>query len=392
MSLLIPIQIQEQFFQKYGSQPLIIRSPGRINLIGEHTDYNLGFVLPAAIDKAIYLGFAINGLNRCRVYSLDYQEEASFSLDDIQPGEGWITFIKGVTATLIREGHSVPGFDCIFGGDIPIGAGLSSSAALENGVGFGLNALFGLGIDRLDLVKISQKAEHEFAGVKCGIMDMFASMMGKQDSAIRLDCRSLDYDYFPVNLGDCQLLLCDTQVSHTLAGSEYNTRREECQTGVDILRQHYPEINSLRDANINQLENIKDLLPGKVYQRCIYVIQENQRLLASCDALEDGLLENFGKLLYGSHEGLSRSYEVSCDELDYLVEQTRTMDYVLGARMMGGGFGGCTLNLIRKEEKETFISAVSTSYLREFGRLPKFYEVHIEEGTSGWELTSGISK
>ncbi|HSI78699.1 MAG TPA: galactokinase [Lunatimonas sp.] len=382
MSLTIPNQIQEQFNQKFGIEPLVVRSPGRINLIGEHTDYNEGFVLPAAIDKAIYLGFAKNGLDRCRVYSIDYQEDASFSLNDIQPGGGWITFIKGITATLIQDGHSVRGFDCIFGGDIPIGAGLSSSAALENGVGFGLNALFALGIDRLDLVKLSQKAEHEFAGVKCGIMDMFASMMGKQDRAIRLDCRSLDYDYFPLYLGDCQFLLCDTQVSHSLADSAYNTRREECQSGVNILRQHYPAIESLRDVGLGQLEEIKDLLPGKVYQRCAYVIQENQRLTSSCEALENGDLETFGKLLYGSHEGLSHSYEVSCAELDYLVEQTRSMDYVLGARMMGGGFGGCTLNLIKKQEKETFIAEISASYLREFGRSPKFYEVQIEDGTS----------
>lgn len=382
MSLSIPSQIQEQFIKKYGSQPLIVRSPGRINLIGEHTDYNEGFVLPAAIDKAIYLGFAKNGLDLCNVYSIDYQEEGSFSLNDIRPGGGWITFIKGVTATLVQYGHTVNGFDCVFGGDIPIGAGLSSSAALENGVGFGLNALFGLGIDRLDLVKISQKAEHEFAGVKCGIMDMFASMMGKQDRAIRLDCRSLDYDYFPVNLGNYQFLLCDTQVSHSLADSAYNTRREECQNGVDILRQHFPVINSLRDAGMDQLEQVKDFLPGKSYQRCAYVIQENQRVIASCEALENGDLESFGKLLYGSHEGLSRSYEVSCAELDYLVVQTRTMDYVLGARMMGGGFGGCTLNLIRKDKKETFIAIISASYLGKFGRSPKFYDVQIEDGTS----------
>jgi len=385
MSLAIPIQIQEQFIQKYATEPLMVRSPGRINLIGEHTDYNQGFVLPAAIDKAIYLGFAKNGLNQCRIYSLDYQEEASFFLDNIQPGGGWLTFIKGVTSTLIQKGHSVQGFDCIFGGDIPIGAGLSSSAALENGLGFGLNTLFGLGIDRLDLVKISQQAEHEFAGVKCGIMDMFASMMGKQDHAIRLDCRSLDYDYFPVTLGDCQFLLCDTQVSHTLADSAYNTRRQECQTGVDILRQHYPAINSLRDASMDELEQVKDILTGKVYARCAYVIQENLRLIASCEALENGDLDSFGKLLYGSHDGLSRSYEVSCTELDYLVELTRSLDFVLGARMMGGGFGGCTLNLVKKQEKETFITDISAAYLREFGRLPKFYEVQIQDGTSIWE-------
>jgi galactokinase len=382
MSLAIYNQIKEQFFQQYGLVPIIVRSPGRINLIGEHTDYNQGFVLPAAIDKAIYLGFAKNSLNICRVFSLDYQEEASFSLDNIQPGEGWLNFVKGVTAELVQGGHPVQGFDCIFGGDIPIGAGLSSSAALENGVGFGLNALFGLEIDRLDLVKISQRAEHKFAGVKCGIMDMFASMMGKEDFAIRLDCRSLEFDYFPVNLGDYQFLLCDSQVSHSLADSAYNTRREECQTGVNILRQRYPSIHTLRDAHLVQLEKVKDIFPGKTYARCAYVIQENQRLIESCEALENGDLVSFGKLLYGSHQGLSFSYDVSCPELDFLVDQTRPMEFVLGARMMGGGFGGCTLNLVKRGEKEKFINEMSSAYLRHFGQTPKFYPVNIVDGTS----------
>ena len=319
MSIAIPSLIKEKFIQLYRTNPLMVRSPGRINLIGEHTDYNQGFVLPAAIDKSIFLGFAKNGLNQCRVYSLDYQEEVNFPLDNIQPGGGWSTFIKGVTAQLMQAGHTVLGFDCIFGGDIPIGAGLSSSAALENGVGFGLNALFGLGIDRLDLVKISQLAEHEFAGVKCGIMDMFASMMGKKDRAIRLDCRSLEYDYFPVNLGEYQFLLCDSKVSHSLADSAYNTRREECQTGVKTLQQHYPGIASLRDADMERLETVRNFLTEKVYARCSYVIRENQRLISSCNALEKGDLECFGKLLYGSHDGLSRGYEVSCVELDFLV-------------------------------------------------------------------------
>lgn len=382
MSLAIPNKIKDKFFQLFGTHPLLVRSPGRINLIGEHTDYNQGFVLPAAIDKAIYFGFAKNGLNKCRVFSLDYQEEASFSLHNIQPGGGWLTFIKGVTAKLMQDAYPIEGYDCIFGGDIPIGAGLSSSAALENGIGFGLNTLFELKIDRLDLVKISQQAEHEFAGVKCGIMDMFASMMGKQDRAIRLDCRSLDYDYFPVYLGEYQFLLCDSQVSHSLADSAYNTRREECLTGVEMLRGQYPAINSLRDAGMEHLEQVKNFFSEKIFKRCAYVIQENQRLIASCDALENGDLTRFGSLLYGSHEGLSLDYEVSCVELDFLVEKTRSMDYVLGARMMGGGFGGCTLNLLKSHDKESFIDDISSEYLREFGRAPKFYEVRIVDGTS----------
>nr|MBI1232558.1 galactokinase [Cytophagales bacterium] len=382
MSSTIVDQIKKQFSLRYGSESLLVRSPGRINLIGEHTDYNQGFVLPAAIDKAIYLGFAENGTTSCRVFSLDYLEEGSFLLEDVQPGGGWLTFIKGVVAQLMHDGHSLHGFDCVFGGDIPIGAGLSSSAALENGVGMGLNALFDLGLQRLDLVAISQRAEHEFAGVKCGIMDMFASMMGKRDFAIRLDCRSMAFDYFPVNLQEYQFLLCDTQVSHKLADSAYNTRREECQTGVAIIQRVFPETKSLRDVTMDQLEKIKEQFPGDVYKRCAYVVQENQRLIASCDLLQTSDLPGFGKLLYGSHVGLSRSYEVSCPELDFLVAQTIPMEYVLGARMMGGGFGGCTLNLVKISEKEAFIAEITAAYQLQFGILPKVYEVQIVDGTS----------
>ncbi|MFC4870334.1 galactokinase [Negadavirga shengliensis] len=373
--------IQQKFKEIYHTNPLIIRSPGRINLIGEHTDYNDGFVLPAAIDKSIYLGFAKNGSNTCRVYSMDYEEGQAFDLGSLTPRSGWINFIMGVTDQLVKKGYAVEGFDCVFGGDIPIGAGLSSSAALENGVGMGLSAVFELNIDKLELVNISQMAEHEFAGVKCGIMDMFASMMGKQGQAIRLDCRSLDYEYVPVNLGDYQLLLCDTQVAHSLADSAYNTRREECQTGVEIIKKNYPEVKNLRDVEPFMLEALKPEFPGKVYDRCHYVISENERLLKSCLALESGNLTDLGKWLYASHHGLSTQYEVSCEELDFLVEKTLDMPYVLGARMMGGGFGGCTLNLLEKSQKEHFVENMTWAYAEKFNQPLKTYEVRIENGT-----------
>lgn len=379
--MMLPRQIQNKFQELYGIQPLLIRSPGRINLIGEHTDYNEGFVLPAAIDKAIYLGLAKNGTATCRVYSLDYQEHETFELASLTPRKGWINFIMGVTVQLIKKGYHLEGYDCVFGGDIPIGAGLSSSAALENGVGLGLSELFGLGVEKLELVKISQMAEHEFAGVKCGIMDMFASMMGKENHAIRLDCRSLDYEYFPVNLNDYQLLLCDSQVAHSLAESAYNTRREECQTGVEIVRKHFPEVKNLRDVNQTMLETVKSGLPDKVYGRCHYVISENERLHKSCQALKSNDLEHFGKLLYASHQGLSRQYEVSCDELDFLVENTVNMSYVLGARMMGGGFGGCTLNLVEKSHRTMFMQTMTQTYADRFGKSLKIYDVRIEDGT-----------
>ncbi len=383
---MLPNSIKQLFQKKYTSNPLIIRSPGRVNLIGEHTDYNEGFVLPAAIDKAIYLAFAKNNRKECRVFSLDFGEEKTFSLNSMKPGKGWINFVMGVTANIQAAGHQVEGFDCVFGGDIPIGAGLSSSAALENGVGFGISELFGLGLDRLEMVNISQLAEHEYAGVKCGIMDMFASMMGKKDHAIRLDCRSLDYAYFPVALGNYQLLLCDTQVSHSLADSAYNTRREECQLGVEKIKELYPNVKNLRDVDLSMLDEVRKSLPEEVFERCAFVVKENERVINSCKALEKNDLSAFGALMYGSHEGLSKDYEVSCKELDFLVEKTRKMSYVLGARMMGGGFGGCTINLLAKEHKTAFIQDMSLAYQNEFEKDMKVYEVNIEAGTGIFEV------
>lgn len=375
-------QIRTEFYRLFERVPLLIASPGRINLIGEHTDYNEGFVLPAAIDKSIYLGFAKNGTRSCQVFSLDYQAMDSFSLDELVPREkGWINFLMGVAAQLQHAGYPIEGFDCVFGGDIPIGAGLSSSAALENGVGMGLSELFDLKVPNLELVNFSQKAEHDFAGVKCGIMDMFASMMGRSGHALRLDCRSLEFAYFPLSLGEYELLLLDTSVEHSLGDSAYNTRREECQTGVDKVRTRFPHVSSLRDVSVDMLAAVKPELPGKVYDRCSYILAENQRLLSSCEALEAGNLAAFGEAMYASHDGLSRLYEVSCEELDFLVAQTSDNPHVLGARMMGGGFGGCTINLIASKHVDHFLSDVSKSYEEAFGISLKAYRVTTSEGT-----------
>ena len=377
----IPALIAKTFEEKYQQAPLIIRSPGRINLIGEHTDYNEGFVLPAAIDKSIYLGLAKNNSRVCRVYSIDFQEEETSSLDDLNPAKGWVNFVMGVANAIQNAGKSLEGFDCVFGGDIPIGAGLSSSAALENAVGFGLNELFDLKLERLELLKFSQQAEHEFVGVKCGIMDMFASMMGKQDQVIRLDCRSLEHSYFPLELGEYQLILCNTKVAHSLAESAYNQRREECQEGVNQVKKQFPEVNSLRDISLQMLDKGKGEMSAVVYKRCAYVIQENERLINTCEALAKQDLVGVGQYLYGSHDGLSLDYEVSCLELDFLVDYTRELSYVLGARMMGGGFGGCTLNLIKKSDKKTFIAAISAAYAAKFNRQMESYEVNVADGT-----------
>ncbi|WP_439482151.1 galactokinase [Cyclobacterium plantarum] len=374
-------EIKTLFKNKYKREPVLLRSPGRINLIGEHTDYNEGYVLPAAIDKYIYLGFAKNNSRKCRVYSIDFGEEESFLLEDMKPRKGWINFVMGVAAQLVNAGHELQGFDCVFGGDIPIGAGLSSSAALENGVGFGLNELFDLKLSPMALLKFSQQAEHEYAGVKCGIMDMFASMMGKKDQAIRLDCRSLDHAYFPLELGEYQLLLCNSMVSHSLAESAYNERREECQQGVDQVKQQFPEVKSLRDVTPQMLEKAKGEMSPLVYQRCAYVILENERLIDTCNALAADDLVAVGYLLYGSHEGLSEAYEVSCPELDFLVDYTRDLSYVLGARMMGGGFGGCTLNLLKKSATKDFIASITAAYQEKFGLKMEAYAVNVVDGT-----------
>lgn len=382
----IPELITKTFEEKYQQNPLIVRSPGRINLIGEHTDYNEGFVLPAAIDKSIYLGFAKNSSRVCRVYSIDFQEEKTFSLDNLTPAQGWVNFVMGVAAAIQNAGIKLEGFDCVFGGDIPIGAGLSSSAALENGVGFGLNEIFDLKLERLQLLKFSQQAEHAFVGVKCGIMDMFASMMGKQDRVIRLDCRSLEHSYFPLELGEYQLILCNTKVAHSLAESAYNQRREECQEGVDLVSRQFSEVKSLRDVTLQMLEKAKGEMSPVVYKRCAYVIQENERVIKTCKALDDHDLIAVGQFLYGSHKGLSVEYEVSCPELNFLVDYTRDLSYVLGARMMGGGFGGCTINLIKKSDKKEFIAAVGVAYSEKFGRQMETYEVNVADGTGIFEL------
>lgn len=375
-------RIQDKFKALFFKDPLLVHSPGRINLIGEHTDYNDGFVLPAAIDKEIVLAVAKNDKGLCRLFSCDYQELAEFSLQELKPSEvSWANYVMGVVDQLQRAGYQLEGFDCVFGGDIPIGAGLSSSAALECAAGFALSQLFGLEVEQEQLIRFAQKAEHTFAGVQCGIMDQFASVMGKEKHAIRLDCRSLAFSYFPLNLGHYQFVLCDSQVKHSLAGSEYNTRRKECEVGVKIVQGKYPEVISLRDVSLPMLHAVKEQLDPVVWKRCSYVIEENERLLSACELLEKGDITGFGKKMYASHDGLSGKYEVSCRELDFLVDFTRENPFVVGSRMMGGGFGGCTLNLLEVEKKEVFKETISKAYKEQFSLALKTYEVVITGGT-----------
>ena len=374
-------QLTTSFQQLFQADPLLICSPGRVNLIGEHTDYNEGFVLPAAIDKAIYLAVGPRTDHELHVVAHDLNKTFQGSLAHLEPTHTWADYILGVVAQMRLAGYDFPGFNCIFSGTIPMGAGLSSSAALENGVGFALNELFGLGLDRIDLLKLSQRAENEFVGAKVGIMDMFASMMGKADHVIKLDCRSLEYTYAPLQMDGISIVLCDSQVKHSLVTSEYNTRRAECEAGVRFLQTFYPEIKSLRDVTMEMLDqHLRDTEP-LIYRRCAYVVQENARLLAGVEALEANDIAAFGQLMYGSHEGLSKNYEVSCPELDILVDIARTHPGVFGARMMGGGFGGCTINLVREEALDSFTKLITKQYKAQTAKDTYLHVCKIQNGT-----------
>lgn len=377
-----PEIIRDKFYYLFNKEPLLVRSPGRINLIGEHTDYNEGYVLPAAIDKSIIFGIALRDDRRCRLHAVDLNENYLFNIDDLQKSKQvWPNYLLGVVDQLKKNGYPLRGFDCAFGGDIPIGAGLSSSAALECGLAFALNQLLELEIDTLDLVKMARKAEHKYAGVRCGIMDQFASMFGKAERVIQLDCRSLNYRYYPLDLSEYKIILCDTKVKHSLADSEYNTRRKECMQGVSILKRSYQNISSLRDVSLKMLDARRRDFPTLIYRRCKYILQENRRVTEACqDLLEDNLTA-FGEKMYHSHAGLRDDYDVSCKELDFLVDETLSDPNVIGARMMGGGFGGCTINLVKADAVDTLQNHLTQAYEKTFGGKPGIYNIRISQGT-----------
>jgi len=372
--------LNQQFNELYGKQPLFYAAPGRVNLIGEHTDYNEGFVLPGATDKCIYVAIAKNQERLLRVFANQYKQQVQVSLSDLQPKKDWFTYPAGILYHLQNMGMAVGGVDVILDGDVPVGAGMSSSAAICSAFGFALNELFCLDLDRMQLALLGQKTEHTFAGVKCGIMDQFASLHGKKGYVMKLDCRSLHYEYIPFHFPDYSIVLVNTLVSHSLASSEYNTRRQQCEEGVRIMKKFLPEIKSLRDVPLRELDAHKDALPPDVYKRCHYVITENDRLLLGCELLRTDDIESFGKLMYQTHEGLSKEYAVSCAELDFLVEQSKTLNGVTGARMMGGGFGGCTINVVKRENIETFSDKISTAYQSKFKKKPEVYITQIEDG------------
>lgn len=374
-------QLSTSFRSLFHTAPLLICSPGRVNLIGEHTDYNEGFVLPAAIDKAIYLAIGLRTDDELHFVAHDLNETFTGSLNSLSPTTTWADYLLGVLAQFRLAGHPLKGINCVFGGTIPMGSGLSSSAALENGVGFAVNELLNLGLDRIALVRLSQRAENEFVGAKVGIMDMFASMMGKANHVIKLDCRSLDYAYAPLKMDGISIVLCDSRVKHALVNSAYNTRRAECEAGVRFLQVFYPTIKSLRDVTMPMLDqHLRDTEP-LIYRRCAYVVQENQRLLDGVAALEKNDIAAFGQLMYGSHEGLSKQYEVSCPELDILVNIARQQPGVLGARMMGGGFGGCTINLVQEAELDPFSRVITQEYKAQTGKDTYLHTCKIQDGT-----------
>lgn len=378
-------QLQNEFKSRFSASPeIIVRAPGRINLIGEHTDYNAGFVVPGAIDKAIWLAAGKRNDGKFAFFAADLN--AFFISEDndtvFQEKESWANYLLGVISEARKDGLQVGGLNVVFGGDVPLGAGLSSSAALESGMMFVINELYGLGLSRMDIVRLAQRGENHFVGMKCGIMDMFASVMGRESHVVRLDCRSLEYEYFPFHTSEYSLLLLDSCVKHQLVDSEYNTRKTECETGVAILQKSDPAINALRDVTPDFLEKHRHELDPIVYKRCKYVVEEIQRVELACAALINDDFETLGRMMFQTHDGLNLDYQVSIPEINFLVDTARKhTDTVLGARMMGGGFGGCTINLVKTAALEHFITAISAAYRQEYRIELKVYPVKLTTGT-----------
>ena len=373
-------RIRNKFQELFATEGNVYASPGRINLIGEHTDYNGGFVFPGAIDKGMIAEIKPNGTDKVRAFSVDLNDYAEFGLkEEDAPKASWARYIFGVCRETITRGGNIQGFDTVFAGDVPLGAGMSSSAALESTYAFALNDLFSLNIDKFELAKIGQSTEHNYCGVKCGIMDQFASVFGKEGSLIRLDCRSLEYKYFPFNPVGYKLVLLDSVVKHELASSAYNKRRQSCENAAAAIRQKHPEVEFLRDATMDMLNEVKGEISAEDYLRAEYVIGEVQRVLDVCDALEKGDYETVGQKMYETHYGMSKQYEVSCEELDFLNDVAKKMG-VTGSRVMGGGFGGCTINLVKEEKYDAFVKEAFQSYTAKFGHEPKLYNVVISDG------------
>ena len=371
----------QSFRHHFEAEPLVVFAPGRINLIGEHTDYQEGFVFPAAISQGIWVAIAKNNLEVSRAYSLDFDQEFSFELGSMSPKKGhWATYLMGVCTLLQQAGYPLENFDLVLGGDIPTGAGVSSSAALSVAIGMGISEVFSFQIPKKNLALYAQKAEHLYAGVNCGIMDPYASAFGVQNHALLLDCRSVTHQEIPVHLGEYSLLLVNSKVSHSLANSAYNQRRAACEESVVILQKSFPEIRTLRDFEESDLTKIKQLLPEALFPKAKHVISECARVQQAAEALQSGNLLQMGKLLQASHESLRDDFEVSCSELDFLELQAKSTAGVLGARMMGGGFGGCLLTLLKTNEISNFKTTLQERYQNAFQLTPDFIDVSLGEG------------
>ena len=369
-------KLRTAFIERFSSNPIFYASAGRINLIGEHTDYNGGFVFPGAIDKYIMTAININGTDKVRLYSVDMNQYTEFGLrEEDKPAEQWACYVFGVCREVIKRGFEVKGFDAVFAGDVPLGAGLSSSAALESCFAYALNDMFNDNkISIFELALIGQSTEHNYCGVNCGIMDQFASVFGKKDCLMRLDCRSLEFKYFPFKPVGYKLVLVNSQVKHELVDSPYNKRRESCERVAKTLG-----VETLRDADMSMLEAAKAQISDEDYKRAVYVIGEKQRVLDVCEALEKGDYETVGQRMYETHHGLSKDYEVSCEELDFLNDVAKECG-VTGSRIMGGGFGGCTINLVKEEHYDTFVQTAKTKFNEKYGIEPIIIDVVISDG------------
>ncbi|GAB5408317.1 MAG: galactokinase [Balneolaceae bacterium] len=373
--------IAGKFLTLYKSSPLLVESPGRVNLIGDHTDYNDGLVLPATINKSINLGLAPNQIHRIRAYSIDLNESVEMNLNHLEKSDKqWFNYIKGIVIELDKIGVQTQGFDIVFGGDIPIGAGLSSSAALEGAVLTGLNEVFELNLTKGEMAKIGQLTEHNHIGVNCGIMDQFVNLHGQQNAALLLDCRSLGFKVIPFNRKDIKIVICNSRVSHNLASSEYNLRRTQCEEGAELLRKYDSKIVNLRDVSFELLEKHKDELATEVYNRCKFVLDENKRVIDASKCLLSSDFLAFGKIMFQSHQGLSEEFEVSCNELNTLVEIAKGQKGVLGSRMMGGGFGGCTINLVEDQYVGNFCENIFGGYKERMGLEAEIYITQINSG------------
>ena len=372
--------IKDKFNALFGKELRVYTSPGRVNLIGEHTDYNGGFVFPGAIDKGIYAAINPNGTDKIRAYSIDYQAMSEFGMrEEDAPKEPWARYIFGVVREMQKRGFQPKGFDTVFAGDVPLGAGMSSSAALESTFAFALNDIYNLGIDKFELARIGQSTEHNYCGVKCGIMDQFASIFGKKGHLMRLNCATMEFEYFPFDPKGYKVVLLDTVVKHELASSAYNKRRESCENACAHIAAKHPEVKYLSDATMQMLDEVKNEISNEDYMRAKYVIGEKQRVLDVCDALEKGDYATVGDRMYGTHYGMSKEYEVSCDELDFLNDIAKECG-VTGSRVMGGGFGGCTINLVKENLYDKFIETAKEKFNNRFGHYPKIYDVIISDG------------